>query len=284
MYSVEKIKAEFEEYRLIDSSTDSSATVSPSRGGILISFVCNGRERLYLDRKTYLDTNEKVSGGNPVLFPSCSKLKNGEYTWAGNTYAMGAHGIARDFPWKMTSTDTSDAASVTVCFESSEETRKIYPFDFKAEFTYSLKGNTLTVTQKITNTSDVKMPFVCGLHPYFLADTAKAKVNVPSKRASYNGNEVFFDEVLYTTDDLDHVCMDITGDSAVLETGLGYTVRVNYKGAYTCVVVWSPDRFKEFVCIEPWTAAPNALNTGKDLIILEPGEETVLINEFVIEE
>ncbi len=284
MYSVEQIPSRFNEYKLCDSSCNASAVVAVERGGILTSFVYNGIERIYMEEETYVNTDKKVNGGCPVLFPSCSKLKDGVYSLAGKTYEMGAHGIARDFPWTVISTDTSDGAALTVALKSNDVTRQSYPFDFVIEFTYVLKGNVLSVEQKITNLSDSDMPFVCGLHPYFMADTDKASVAVPSKLATYNGNEVVFDGVLDTTEDLDHVCLNVSDTKTVLDTGLGYHVRVNYYGEYTCVVVWSPDKSKEFVCIEPWTAAPNALNTGKDLVYLAPGESKTLINEFVIEE
>lgn len=284
MYNVEQIPSQFNEYKLSDSSCNSSAVVAVARGGILTSFVYNGIERIYMEEETYFNTDKKVNGGCPVLFPSCSKLKDGAYTLAGKTYEMGAHGIARDFPWTVVSTDTKDGAALTVALKSSEATRKSYPFDFEIEFTYILKGNVLRVEQKIKNLSDTDMPFVCGLHPYFMANTDKASVAVPSRLATYNGVEVAFDGVLDTREDLDHVCLNVSDTRAVLDTGLGYRVRVDYFGEYTCVVVWSPNKCKEFVCIEPWTAAPNALNTGKDLIYLAAGKDKTLINEFVIEE
>jgi galactose mutarotase-like enzyme len=35
-------------------------------------------------------------------------------------------------------------------------------------------------------------------------------------------------------------------------------------------VVWTVQG-KDYVCLEPWTAPANALNTGESLIFLEPG-------------
>jgi galactose mutarotase-like enzyme len=34
--------------------------------------------------------------------------------------------------------------------------------------------------------------------------------------------------------------------------------------------VWTLEK-KDFVCVEPWTARGNALNTGEDVIEVEPG-------------
>jgi galactose mutarotase-like enzyme len=44
-------------------------------------------------------------------------------------------------------------------------------------------------------------------------------------------------------------------------------------------IVWTVAG-KDYICLEPWTALGNALNTGEDLIELEPGESRELWVEF----
>ncbi len=128
------------------------------------------------------------------------------------------------------------------------------------------------------------MPFSLGLHPYFCADTSKASVVVPSKLAYFGSDRVEFDGVLHATDDLDHVCIDLSGKKSTLDTGLGYSVEVTYEGKYTCVVVWSPMNNTNFVCVEPWSASPDALNTKENLIYLASGKSETFVMDFAVSE
>jgi galactose mutarotase-like enzyme len=45
---------------------------------------------------------------------------------------------------------------------------------------------------------------------------------------------------------------------------------LEYDDAYSAVVFWTV-KGKPYYCIEPWTATRNALNTGENLIYLDPG-------------
>ena len=286
MYSIEKIaNSKYDEYLLKDSSCDASAVIAVARGGILTSFVYKGKERVYMNEKSNEATFKLLRGGNPILFPSCGRLVDKKYSIDGKDYFMDTHGFARDCVWQAESSATDDGAKLTITLSDTEETRKAYPFEFVLRYTYCLKGNTVTVTQEVTNNSQEKMPFASGLHPYFCADTDKAWAKVSATRCiTKAGDDVKFDGMLYATDDLDNVIYNLTGEVAVLDTGLGYKVNVSFEGEYKYYVVWSPNTNKEFVCVEPWTAAPNALNTQKDLIWLEKGETNRLVAKFAIEE
>jgi len=283
MYSVDKIAgSNINEYLLEDTSCGASAKVAVDRGGILTSFAYDGVERIYLEDVFYSDAKEKFRGGNPILFPSCGRLKDAKYTLGDKIFDMGIHGFAREKAWHVESVGTDSAAELTIVLRADEDTLKMYPFDFELKYIYRLKGKTLSIIQDVSNKSAEEMPFTSGMHPYFCADTSKACASVPSTHGIYNGGAFEFNGVLNANEDLDHVCMDLTGNCSILDTGLGYSVEVSYSDNYTCVVVWSPENNDKFVCVEPWTAIPNALNTKENLIYLAPGKTERLTMDFTI--
>ena len=283
MYSVKKIEgSKLNEYLLNDESTNSSAKVAIGRGGILTSYKVNGKERIYLDADFYDESEEKFRGGNPILFPSCGRLTDKSYTLNGKKYEMPIHGFARDYAWQVAGINEDDAADLTISLKSSAETLAMYPFEFELRFTYRLKDGVLRIIQEVVNNSDSVMPFSLGLHPYFCADTSKASVEVSSTLAYFGNDRVEFNGILHATENLDHVCVNLSGTKSVLDTGLGYSVEVTYEGKYTCVVVWSPNNNPNFVCVEPWSAAPDALNTKENLIYLAAGATETFVMDFAV--
>jgi galactose mutarotase-like enzyme len=52
-------------------------------------------------------------------------------------------------------------------------------------------------------------------------------------------------------------------------------VRLSWSPEFRLLVVWTL-KGKDFVCVEPWTAAAGALATGEGLLHVAPGERTSL--------
>src|SRR4051812_15902898 len=152
---------------LADSEADSAVVVAPARGAIVTSFRAGGRELLFMDESTLNDPSKNVRGGNPVLFPAPGKLEGDAWKWEGRAGAMKQHGFARVMPWAVKETSTAEAASATLSLVSTAETRAQFPWEFQADFTYSLRGARLRITHRVQNTSDSPMPYGVGFHPYF---------------------------------------------------------------------------------------------------------------------
>jgi galactose mutarotase-like enzyme len=47
------------------------------------------------------------------------------------------------------------------------------------------------------------------------------------------------------------------------------TLNLEYSDLYSTLVFWTLQN-KDYICLEPWTAPRNALNTGESLIHLDP--------------
>ena len=274
MYRVSEQNDRFAAYLLEDG--ENSAKILSKRGGIPISFVCDGEEMFYSDPETVEDLTREVRGGIPILFPACGRLKEGPYG------AVKKHGFAREALWECRKINTDGAASVTLGISDTEETRKTFPHKFDLEHTYTLKGKTLTVHSTVTNTGDSPMPFSLGLHPYFHIDPATACATVPSHTYEGLDGKGEFDGNFRFENEYDSVCDGLFGNTAVLKNGLGRTVTITASENYNYFVVWRPEGAR-FACVEPWTAPPNALNTGVSLITLAAGESAEFEMRLLVE-
>ncbi|MEO7111516.1 MAG: galactose mutarotase [Polyangiaceae bacterium] len=251
----------------------SRLVLAPTRGGMATRLKLHDRELFYLDEETLHDPAKNVRGGNPVLFPSPGKLEGDAYVWKDQHGTLKQHGFARNSVWEVLRTSMKEGgASATLRLVSSEQTRRDFPWNFSAEYTYLLTSDSLRIDMSFTNTGEGAMPFGAGFHPYFAvpqADKAHAHVETTATRA--------FDNVTKKTDALSPIdltkpevdlhLVDHHGD-CVLRLASG---RVRLKGSseFSRWVVWTLAG-KGFVCIEPWTCPGNALNTGESVIVLEP--------------
>jgi len=249
--------------------------IVPGRGGIVTRFNVLGEPVFYLDEKTLFDPAQNIRGGNPVLFPVCGPLKDGQYELNGQSYTMKQHGLARNMAWEVTEVAAEEAqAAVTLTLVSDEETLKTYPFDFGLEFKYTLAGNRLTIDQRYINKSDRPMPFYAGFHPYFFApDKSNVKLNIPAM--SYydllTGAETEFYGVMELNDrpetnvvftDLDRLQVSFANH------GAGKEIVIDFDEHFKYIVLWTLQG-KDFLCIEPWMGMNYGLNSG-EYAVLEP--------------
>jgi galactose mutarotase-like enzyme len=228
-----------------------------------------GREHLYLDESTLADPAKNVRGGIPLLFPSPGKLEDGRYSRGGKSGAMKQHGFARDLPWAVT---RKDDASATLTLASNEATRDNFAWEFVATLDVSLDPRLLRLAVRIENTGTVPMPFGFGIHPYFIVrDKAHAAIATAATQAYDNVTRTLgpFRGFHLATGETDlHLVDHGSSDCTLTADGARITLRTSPE--FRRWVVWTLPG-KEFVCVEPWTAPGNALNTGQGLIELTPG-------------
>lgn len=279
MHSVQQQDGPIPTITLADAEAKSEVVIAPARGGMVIGFSALGRELLYLDRATFEDPRANVRGGIPVLFPSPGKLANDGFEWRGVRGAMKQHGFARNLPWEVAATGSDDGAWARLALRSSDATRAQFPFDFAADFTYRLRGAALSIEMRFESTGASPMPFGAGFHPYFAVPEAdKARTSIPTRatRAWDNKDkrEIAFQGFDLTAPEVDLHLHDHGGSEASLVRGdLEIALRGSAELAHW--VIWTL-RGRDFVCLEPWTCAGNALNTDDRLIVLAPGESRTL--------
>lgn len=101
---------------------------------------------------------------SPVLFPIVGTLKNNSYTYNDKKYQLLRHGFARDSDFKLIRSKTSEA---TFALQSSDESRKVFPFEFELQLTYTLVDNQLIIRYTVINLDSKAIPFSIGAHPAF---------------------------------------------------------------------------------------------------------------------
>lgn len=266
----------FEYVELVDEAGGSSARIAPSRGGLAYSFKVKGREALQLDRASFEDTTKNVRGGVPVLFPICGPLKEDKYEADGKTLTMKQHGFGRLMAWKVVNTSTSPVASMTMELTPDDATRKAYPWEFVVRYTYELSGNELKLVQEYTNNSKTPMPIHAGFHPYFrLGDKSKTRLEIPATRyedtVAWKQHD-FHGTLDYGQDVIDIVFLDMKkNEASIVDEAERVRVTVKHDAPFKYVVFWTT-KGNNFVCIEPWTGRRFTLNSGNDLIRVEPGK------------
>ncbi len=278
-FAIETREGTVESLVLRDGEAKSRLVLAPARGGMASRLSLGGRHRFFLDESTLRDPTKNVRGGNPVLFPSPGKLEN-------DTYARGSmkqHGFARNFPWEVASTSTDGDARAVLRLRSSDETRAMFPWDFSAEYTYILKGMTLRIEQRFTNTGGEAMAFGAGFHPYFhvkQSEKPATRIGTKATRAFDNvtKKEITFEKIDLGKREIDLHLLDHGSEPCTLEAPTNKIV-VRGSPEFTHFVVWTLEG-KDFVCVEPWTCPGNALNTGDRLMTIEPGASKMIWVEY----
>jgi aldose 1-epimerase len=297
----------------ITGSTGSTAAIAPALGFNCFSFapVIAGQavEVLWHDPQ-FRDGNTRPSrSGIPILFPFAGRIRGGKYRYRGREYQLetndnqgnAIHGFAYTRPWRVIA---QTATSVTGEFHASVDDAailKLWPADFRIRATYTVEGMQLLARYEFTNTGDGPLPWWFGTHPYFrlslgggppedavirfavgkqwelanLIPTGKV-VDVADAAAFAAGTKVGAREFDNAFRDLG-IESQLWSGSVTDTVGQRTTVTRFGKPFRECVVFIPPHR--EAICLEPYTAVPNAFELterGIDagLAELPPGEST----------
>jgi galactose mutarotase-like enzyme len=287
MYIYEKNKDVFETHRLANAKRDTFIEVVPERGGIVAKFVVKDKPIFYLDRSTLIDQNKNIRGGNPILFPICSYLTNDTYLLNGRQYAMKQHGFARNCAWNVTDVSTEeDSALIKLELQENEHTYAQYPFKFKLIYEYKLSSSTLSVNATYINQDEQPMPFYAGYHPYFqVEDKNRLEIEIPSQTytESVNGS-IVHNRFNYTQDEINVFYQDLTANSFhIKDLARKRKINVRFDPIYKHIVVWTLKE-KNFICVEPWMASTDALNSKEDIVYIQPGQELTSNVTYEVEE
>ncbi len=268
-----------------------------SLGAELMSVKKDGVEYLWQGLPEYW------SGRAYNLFPTCGRMWEGKYLCKGNTYEMKIHGIVRYMECEVFEHE-SDRIVFTLV--SNEETRKIYPFDFKYFAEFKLEGNKLIHKYTAVNTGDTVLPCTFGGHPgfnvplaggefedYYLefSEECEPKEAEFSKSGKVEGllRKNKFIDLKHSLFDNDSFFMTGCADMITLKSDKSErSVTVSYPG-FTYLGVWHmPKTDAPFVCIEPWYGSPAPLGQYSDIekmddmFHLEPNESKTVSFDIII--
>ena len=225
---------------------------------------------IWLSRCSHWDPAKPIRGGVPICFP-----------WFGPNAAdpqAPMHGFARTARWNLESatTDSSGTAVVTLSLHSTPETRKLWPFDFRARFT-AVFAASLSMSLTVTNTSPRPCSFEQALHTYFTVG------NVKDIKIHGLGGTQYIDKTsqfkiksqdnkpIRITGETDRVYLDTPAAVTIEDPSMKRKITIDKSGSQT-TVVWNPwiakakamadfghEEWPGMVCIETVNAAKNKI-------------------------
>jgi aldose 1-epimerase len=248
------------------------------------------------------------SGRGQVLAPWPNRLADGRYTFNGTAGQAALneperhnaiHGLVRWLPWTL-QTRHQNQLSLRLQLHPSPD----YPFSLLLELAYHVSRDGLSVTTTAHSTQESAIPFGLGFHPYLLAGTGTGTVDeailqLPAHQtldlddrglptgglSPVAGTERDFTSSRFigpTVLDTAFTELDRDADGrawATLDSPGGATgaslwadAGFDYFMVYTGDTLGQVARRRRAVAIEPMTCPPNALQTGKHLISLQPGD------------
>ena len=256
----------------------------PERGGLIASWVCNGKERLYFDTECFSDPAKSVRGGIPVLFPICGNLPGNRLDLPHGSYTLPQHGFARDLPWQLQ--PLSDGSGIRLVLDSNPQTLAMFPFTFRLSLVYRLEPSALEVLATVEHTagSEGAMPFSLGLHPYFAVSSLAAASLQGLPETCLDHHQMVpaltADQLAKLSEGVDLLANPTGQVVRLVDAGSGQTISLELSAPLNLAVVWTePPR--QMVCLEPWTAPRGSLATGDRRLELEPGQATQLRCRYV---
>lgn len=259
-------------------------------GAMLHSLVKDEIEYLWQGDKKYW------AGQAPVCFPITGVLRDSKAVAFGKPCEMKRHGVARINPFEIRE---QGANFVSFVQNSSEETKKAFPFDYSLEIRYTVLKNSVTTRYTVKNTGKDRLPFVIGGHPAFNCplesgekfedytvefsgavnqkclrpDVETGLVDISKRYDVLDApNKINLDHSLF---DLDAMVFDnIKPKSAVLSAG-SRGVKIDYQD-FDNLLVWSSSNGGNFVALEPWTGIStcsdedSVFENKRGMTVLEP--------------
>ncbi|PZU37544.1 MAG: galactose mutarotase [Microbacterium sp.] len=242
-----------------------------------------------------------------VLVPWPNRVRDGIWTQRGETRrlaisepALGnaAHGLLRFAPYSADS--TAESAGDTVTLRATVFPQTGYPFQLDTAVTYALRADGIHITHRIENIGKDDAPVALGTHPYLMiggVDTATLTLRSSgATRFVVDARKLPTDEVPVDADtdlragrvvgelDLDTAYGALARDDDgrvrhSLTAPDGRRVTLWQGPGFEYAQIFTTDRYPGHpvaVAVEPMTAPADALNSGRGLRWLEPGENWTL--------
>ncbi|MBH0053410.1 aldose 1-epimerase family protein [Salinibacterium sp. SWN139] len=253
--------------------------------------------------ESYAETAMPPFADGIVLVPWPNRIEDGTWMLEGEPQHLditerdrnnAIHGLLRNTGYSLIERTES-----SVTLEATVFPQHGYPFHLHTTVRYELVEGGLRVSHTATNLSDAAAPYALGTHPFFkIGDTPIAELtltmtaatrfesnerNIPTNEVAVSGTgfdlsggrlvgELDLDTAFGGIEVVDGVAARLTAPD-------GREIRVTVDDKFDFVQLFTPRNFPtltgvgQVVAIEPMTAAPNAFNTGRGLLWLEPGSE-----------
>lgn len=247
---------------LVLRAADVQAEIAPDVGGRLASLTVGGRELLLGPAGR---DDEPIGWGCFLMAPWPGRLENARFDWRGRTIQLprtfgrnAIHGLVWNRPWTV---DRQAVSRATLSCALPPE----WPMGGLVRQVYELTSRSLTFTASVT--AGDAMPAALGWHPWFARRDGDVAVRVDARAVletqrllptgalvPATGRLDLRDGPLLGRRRLDHAYPAVTSPASIAWPDL--RLALTFEPAPGVVVVHTPPTG---VCVEPQTAAPNAL-------------------------
>ncbi|GIJ30266.1 aldose 1-epimerase [Micromonospora qiuiae] len=283
-------------------------TISAAGHEAVIVEVGGGLRTYRQDGVEHLDgyaTDEMCPGSaGQVLAPWPNRIRDGVYTFGGRSLQLNIteperytalHGLVNWASWQLIEQRPDE---VTIGYDLLPQPG--YPWPLRLRTRWSVAADGLRGEHEVTNVGVEPAPFGFSVHPYLrlpgvavediaLRVPAQTRMVVDSRLLPVGVTRVAGTEYDYTEPRrigdavLDHafgqVVRDADEGSAVTLTGPDGTggLRIWADAQFGWWQIYTGDtqpgeRYRRSVAVEPMTCPPDAFRSGRDLIVLAPGE------------
>jgi len=277
------------------------AKMAVNIGNSLVSLRFNEEERMYFPFTFDEYKNNLKLAGNPFLHPFANRLED-EYILVenqkhlfpdqnkyllyrdGNNLPM--HGLLlKSDKWKIIETyeDEDKCFHVAEFFFDDDDFLSIFPFKHKIQMKHQLQNNKLTIETTVINYDDKPMPISFGFHPYFLKSKQHMNLEIAAddvievnEKMIPTGNvfnklqkwDFKNDEISLAENAFDDGFQNLKFDARNIVTFKIDDLKIEFDKNYPFAQIYAPNHTaKPYVCIEPMTAATNALNRNSCKLI-----------------
>ena len=157
------------------------------QGAQVLSWRAAGAEQLYLSPSSACDGHTAIRGGVPVCFPQFNQRGS-----------LPKHGFVRNMPWHLSDASlqaitsgsaTRSTTGSTHAFElqANEQTRSMWPVNFRAVLTVELQTHQLKISLRVDNQGDTAFSFTGALHTYLaVSDIAHVMLQGQAQQAEWD--------------------------------------------------------------------------------------------------
>jgi aldose 1-epimerase len=239
-----------------------------------------------------------------ILAPWPNRIRDGHYTFEGQSYQLALteparhnaiHGLTNWARWTLAE---QSAGSVTLQFELPPQIG--YPWWLTLRTRWTVSADGLRCDQEVVNNSESNAPWGYSVHPYLrlpgvaVDDTVlhvpgKSRILADARLLPIGAVQVAGTEYDFTEPRrLGELVLDTTFGDIEHDDAGRTAVTIADPASDAEVTVWADDKFKYWqvfsgdtlhgerfrrsLAIEPMTCPPDAFRTGRDLVVLAPGE------------
>lgn len=285
-------------HQITHQEVDTRFSVVPARGGIILDIRFQGVSVLD-GYQTPMELDLNKWGKSALLYPFPNRLKDGKYSWNGETYQFplndqstgnALHGLGMTQSMNIKKVVTDQEKGTICCQYTSHGQHAYYPFRFTFCATFTISESDFTVDLQVTNQDKAAIPFGFGWHPYFSLSekVGDSWLQVPKvdlmgidQRMIPTGKRYPFDE-FEKGKQIGQTVLDNCFAVPPSQDGLFRLQLRGGKGTlrywqecgehqYKFVQLFTPP-MRSSIAIEPMTCNVDAFNNGEGLLEVTPGE------------